>query len=520
MTTDPLTPQPYELQNNPPAECGRVSTQYSEPLIQSIAELERQIQHQHQRQQLIDQLISAIRNSWDLNQIYRLAVESLVPTMQVKRGMLLMFKYSDPRYRHRATSSLSKTKATVVAEFYSVTRSSALSKAEGLGTHGFPVESVTFWASECSLCQSILVGQAEVTLSGEGSATLLPQADDLFNLKAMPALLMVPLESQGTILGCIVLQQDRARNWSPDEAAFVRLIAAQLSSAIIQTRSFQQVQAVVQERTAQLQRSLEVQAKLYEKSRQQVEQLRKLNEEREEFLSTISHELLTPLTSMTLAIRMLRQAELDETRRETYLDILEKQCVQETHLINDLLALRKLETISTTAHLQKLDLRQLIQDLAASIESNWQEKELKLTLDLPRCPLFVYTDGDSLHRILLELLTNAQKYSDPGNTIELQVSHSSDIPVRQVTLTVANIGSGIAPDDLPHIFDKFRRGRGVTQQAVRGTGIGLALVKSLVEHLDGTIAADSRPMENQSSWRTCFTITLPQAADGRIHAIA
>lgn len=89
-----------------------------------------------------------------------------------------------------------------------------------------------------------------------------------------------------------------------------------------------------------------------------------------------------------------------------------------------------------------------------------------------------------------------------------------------MTLSIRNIGAGISPDELPYIFDKFRRGRGVTQQAVPGTGLGLALVKSLVEHLDGTIAAHSRPLENQPSWETCFTITLPQASDGRIHAIA
>lgn len=518
MATDPLIPQPLELEDIPPAKHGGTLARCSERLNHSIPHLEQQIWHQHQRQRLITQLVSAIRNSWDLNQIYRLAVENLVPTMQVSRGMLLMFKYSEPRHRHRATGDLIKAKATLMAEFCLNTKSNP-PQTQDADAHA-PVDPITFWTSECELCQPILQGQSEVLLSGEISGDSRPNGAELFTLKTLPALLMVPLESQNTVLGCLVLQQDQPRNWLPDQIGFVRLIAAQLSTAIIQTRSFQQVQAMVQERTAQLQRSLEVQAKLYEKTRQQVDQLRKLNEEREEFLSTISHELLTPLTSMTLAIRMLRQAELDETRRKQYLDILEKQCVQETHLINDLLALRKLETISTNSQLQRLDLRQFIQDVTHSIEVNWQEKELQLSLDLPSRPLLIYTDGDSLHRILLELLTNAHKYSELGSTIELHVSHPGDLTVRQVTLSIRNIGAGISPDELPYIFDKFRRGRGVTQQAVPGTGLGLALVKSLVEHLDGTIAAHSRPLENQPSWETCFTITLPQASDGRIHAIA
>ena len=309
---------------------------------------------------------------------------------------------------------------------------------------------------------------------------------------------------------------------------FLRLVAAQLSTAIIQTRSFQQVQAVVQERTSQLQRSLEVQAKLYEKTRQQVDQLHKMNAEREEFLSTISHELLTPLTSMGLAIRMLRQPAIDASRQQRYLDILDQQCLRETNLINDLLALRRLESLPPPK-LQKLDLRQLIDALSQSIEASWQEKELKLVVDLPSHPLIFYSDSDSLHRALLELLTNARKYSDPGSTVELKASSAGDLSGRQIVVCIGNRGAGIDPAELPYIFDKFRRGQGVTQQAIQGTGLGLALVKGLVEHLDGSITAASQPL-SPDTWETWFTLTLPQSAQpgsqsvspsaGRIHASA
>jgi signal transduction histidine kinase len=484
---------------------------------ESIVQLERQLQQQHQRQILIDQILSTIRNSRDLDQVYQLAVHGLVQTLQVSRGLLILFKYMDPRHRYSTTGLVPKAKATVVAESWLCETSYAISNHP---IHSDATEQLTaFWASDCSLCQPILTGQPQLLFPSE-LAHPPTQTASPFRLASFPALLMLPLESQGTVLGCLVLQHEQGRDWLTDEISFVRLIAAQLSTAIIQTRSFQQVQAVVQERTAQLQRSLEVQAKLYEKSRQQVEQLRKLNEEREEFLSTISHELLTPLTSMTLAIRMLRQSGLDETRRQKYLDILEQQCVQETHLINDLLALRKLESLPITIQAQKLDLRQLIQTLAQTVEPSWQEKDLKLDLDLPPRPLIFYSDGDNLHRILMELLTNAKKYSEPGSTIQLKATYEGDLAVRQLTLTVCNIGAAIPPDELPHIFDKFRRGQGVTKQAVPGTGLGLALVKSLVEHMEGTITANSQPLENSTAWKTSFTITLPQANDGRIHAIA
>lgn len=506
-------------------------TEENQRLIQQVADLQHQLHQQHQRQQLLEQLISAGRNGSNLTQIYRLATDGLMQTLQASRGLLLLFKYADPRHRSSTVGNIARTKATIVAEFLAneshhfihplaeqegsspnlIADTSAELTAEG-GISGLPT--LPFWASDCSLCQAILVGQPELVISG----ALTDQAtgsEPLFR-QDLPAILMLPLESQGTILGCLVLQQDHPRHWTPDEVGFVRLIAAQLSTAIIQTRSFQQVQAVVHERTAQLQRSLEVQAKLYEKTRKQVEQLRKLNEEREEFLSTISHELLTPLTSMTLAIRMLRQADLTVDRRLKYLDILEKQCVQETNLINDLLALRKLEMNTSAAQLHKLDLRHLIQDVVHSLEPAWSEKEVKISVELPPRPLTIYSDCDSLSRILRELLTNAKKYAEPSSTVTLNVSFQNDTALRQVVLSVCNIGSGIAPDEMPHIFEKFRRGRGVTKQAIQGTGLGLALVKSLVEHLDGKITASSAALEGGSTWQTCFTLTFPQNLEGHL----
>jgi signal transduction histidine kinase len=264
-----------------------------------------------------------------------------------------------------------------------------------------------------------------------------------------------------------------------------------------------------------------VQAKLYEKTRQQVKQLRQLHEEREEFLSTVSHELRTPLTSMMLAIRMLRQADLSVDRRDRYLGILEQQCLQETQLINDLLALRKLETSSVSVQLQKLDIRYLIRDTAQSIEESLMQRNLRLVLDLPSQPLIVYTEPDSLNRIITELLTNACKYSIPQSEVSVSILHEANPPTHQIRLLVQNTGAGILPEELPYIFDKFRRCQGVTQQAVQGTGLGLALVKGLVQHLGGTIAASSQPMDgDRALWQTRFTVALPQYPDNLMQTFA
>ena len=170
--------------------------------------------------------------------------------------------------------------------------------------------------------------------------------------------------------------------------------------------------------------------------------------------------------------------------------------------------MRKLEANPTHNPLQKIDVRYLIQGAVQSVESSWADRSLNLKLDLPKAAM-IYTDPDSLNRILLELLSNARKYSEPGSTVELKLVCESQS--RQVILSLRNLGDGIAPEVLPYIFDKFRRGDGVTQRAIQGTGLGLALVKGLVEHLNGTIAVTSQPHEGSSAWETCFTLTLPQS---------
>jgi signal transduction histidine kinase len=483
----------------------------------SQAHLEQQLQQQVRYQFLVDQLTTAIRNAWDLEDIFTLAVEGTTTALEISRGMLLLFKYVDPLHKNRKGKGVPKTKANVAAIW------SRTDDVEAVEAQSVLAKNLTFWASDCRICQLVLTGKPDpvivpvhdiLTDANPQASDPYPGVASIFQLDSSDAMLLMPLENQGTVLGCLVLQHDQPRLWSMEELSFVKLVAAQLSTAIIQTRTLTQIQAVVQERTAQLQRSLEVQAKLYEKTRQQVEQLRRLNQEREEFLSTVSHELRTPLTSMTLAIRMLRQADLSPERRNKYLDILEQQCTQETSLINDLLALRKLESNPTSQQFQKVDIRYLIREAAQLTEENWAEKGLTLAMELSEDPIIVYTDPDSVSRILLELLTNAYKYAEPESTIELKLGREMQASRSQVALSLKNRGDGILPEELPHIFEKFRRGQGVTKRAIQGTGLGLALVKGLVEHLNGTIAASSEPQVDSDDWETCFKVTFPQYPEG------
>ncbi|MGG6266731.1 GAF domain-containing sensor histidine kinase [Leptolyngbya sp. AN03gr2] len=461
--------------------------------------LQQKVAKQAQYQRLIREVTMAIQNSLEVPQVQLLALEGLAQSLEIDQAFVLRAKFWDPRQSIRSNDDrIPRVRMMVDSEW----------RQHPIDPDPEVSLSQSFWVADCGVCQIAVRSTAKSFVFDD--LTELPEETviaPIFDSQNMPALMLVPLESKNRLLGFIAVQQSRSRQWQPEEIELVELLSAQISAAIIQTETLRQVESLVEERTAQLQQSLELQAKLYEITRKQIEKLREMNQRMDEFLSTLSHELRTPLTSMMLAIRMLREANLTPDRRQQYLNILEQQCAQETSLINDLLALQELETKQVAFQLEKVDLKQAIGDVSQSFSQRWASKGLALDLKLPdRSPVF-NTDRDSFNRILLELLTNAGKYADPNSTVHLQVTVQ---PGQQIKLALSNIGSAISAEELPHIFEKFRRCQGMTQNAVPGTGLGLALVKSLVQHLNGTIEATSVATSDSQSYETCFTVTLPQ----------
>ncbi len=476
----------------------------------------QQRQQQHNFQTVMSQLALAIHRASDLTELLQLATRGMATALGIKRALLLRLRYADPLWRSRAVGGLPRARIVLTCEYrdgaivYPTSPMLGSSEPANEGGH----QTVSFWLSECNLCQrGFSAPEQQIELNNGTDSLLLAgeQVAALFSSSEFPALLLAPLANQGTVLGFLVLQHDQPYFWQPEQRQLVELLQAQVSTAIIQTETLRQVQALVEKRTAELRESLSVQAKLYELTRQQVDQLRRLNQLKDEFLSTVSHELRTPLTSMRMAIRMLRQVGLESDRSAHYLNILEQQCTQEANLVNDLLALQELESNRVEMQPEELDICHMINEVAFAFRQQWAEKGLTLRLSLPLYPVRLYSDRNGLNRILVELLANAGKYSAPDTQVHLSLTEISDQSNHHLVLTLSNLGVGIPHDELPYIFDKFRRCQEATQNAVQGTGLGLALVKSLLQHLGGTVDVSSRPLEgNASTWETQFRLQLPQ----------
>jgi signal transduction histidine kinase len=259
------------------------------------------------------------------------------------------------------------------------------------------------------------------------------------------------------------------------------------------------------------------QSRLYQASQSQVEELKQLNEVKDNLLNQTIHDLRSPLSNMQLAIYMLeRQLAVEppncsETLKNincnktlTHLKILQTECERELTLVNDLLELQRLEPGLASEKqsldlVDAIDLRDWLTNLIRPFEDRIQQRQITLELDIAPCFPTLMSDSDTLHRVLSELLHNACKYTPPHETISLNARSNSEY----VQIEISNSGVEIPVEEQLRVFEKFYRIPSSDRWKQGGTGLGLALVKAMLVHLGGSIHIES------GSGQTCFAIRLP-----------
>jgi signal transduction histidine kinase len=516
----------------------------------STALIEEDLQAQAQISQIYPQLhhhlTQAIVENQQVDRLFEIAVSDMVEALKLKRGLVLTLKTSD-QYKQkpdpapmttvpdRGTGSASALNLTTTLSSM-VANSSALTKSSiGSVKINTQVQIVTnidarngdikslppsFLLENSHLCQMALANAPNPTIFDRDKNTT--STDNLiFQDDSLPSIAMIPLMGSTTpdrppseaLWGWLVLQHDQSRHWHPVELNLLQCQIYQIALARIQSTSLKNARNAIASRTSQVQTSLQLQAKLHDAGRKRMDKLRQANELKDEFISTIGHELRTPLTSMSLAIKMLRQTDVDPARREQYLDILDDQCQREIKLINDLLKFQQLESNQLEFHPQQVGLNQFVSEQATLVADRWSEnKALELSLHLPSVSPQIETDADALKHILEELLVNAGKFAIPKTMVDLWLTIESvgeaSLQENRVIVKVTNLSKPISAEDLPHLFERFRRGAGTTQQAIAGTGLGLALVKSMVDHIQGKITVTSESVAPLTA-KTSFTLTIP-----------
>jgi PAS domain S-box-containing protein len=287
--------------------------------------------------------------------------------------------------------------------------------------------------------------------------------------------LVVPiLQQAGAPLGLFVAGLNRHRQLDDGYRGFVELVAGHIAAGIGSSRSYQAQQ-------------------------QRAEALAELDQAKTSFFSSVSHEFRTPLTLILGPVNeLLGQPDVSEhARRE--LELIQRNGLRLAKLVNTLLDFSRIQAGRMHARFEPADLSTLTTELASVFRSAFDRAELTFTVDCPPLDQPVYLDREMWEKVMLNLLSNALKYTFDGS-VTVRVSRDDAAAV----VTVTDTGIGISDTEMPRLFERFHRIESSRARSTEGSGIGLALVKELVGIHGGSIVADSREGEG-----TTFTVRLP-----------
>lgn len=300
----------------------------------------------------------------------------------------------------------------------------------------------------------------------------------------LEAILCVPLWLDQEVIGFLGVGSRKARVFTGEEADFLTSMGRQAAFSVRNAR-------------------------LYTIEKENVARLSELERMKNQFLSMVSHELRTPLTSIKTAAGVLLTTPAPERMPEEQrlLESISRSTDRLTALVSDLLEMTRIQHGRVHLNLQQTDLASLIESAISTVEPLLVEKHLECRIDLPSHPPPVWADPRRLEQVLINLLSNAQKYTPPGKQIGVRVT----VPQSgEIAISVWDSGAGINSGDLPWIFDPFYRADTPETRRSVGTGLGLAIARALVELHGGQLGVDSVPGQG-----SVFTITLTYMMDAK-----
>jgi Na+/proline symporter/nitrogen-specific signal transduction histidine kinase len=360
--------------------------------------------------------------------------------------------------------------------------------------------------------------------TGEQDAVFWRGTADAGELRALLARFLGPGEADAALAE---YARSRGRPW-PDSAteadpALVQFVETQLAGTIGSASAHIMVASVVKEEALSLEEvramldeasqiivyshRLEQKSRELERATEELsaanERLKELDRLKDDFVSTVSHELRTPLTSIRAFSEIVHgNPKLDEAERTRYLKIIIKETERLTRLINQILDTSKIESGKAQWNVSEFDLKEVIEEATTAMGPVLRESGIHLETRLPSGAPRVSADLDRIIQVMLNLLSNALKFCEPGRgRIEVSLTAEGD----DLRVDVRDNGRGISPEDQRVVFDKFRQGGDTLTGKPQGTGLGLHISRHIVERFGGRMWVASAPGEG-----ACFSFTLPR----------
>ena len=292
------------------------------------------------------------------------------------------------------------------------------------------------------------------------------------------SIVTLPLVREGEVFGVIGAGSSAPRRYAKTEIDAMAILAAQAGAAITNARLF--------------------------------EQLREANQAKDEFLSTLSHELRTPLTPILGWTHLLKQFSSLNPMLEEGIKTVERNANQLSGLIKDLLDLTRIVSGKIELVREPTSLAELIQSVVTQVRSEAESRSIRLELSLPDEPVVNNIDPVRIRQVVSNLLDNAVKFTPNGGLISVSLGcarNGSGVNSSETVIEVADSGIGVAPEFLPHIFERFAQAHGGINRRYGGLGLGLAITRAMVEMHGGQVTAQSAGLDCGSR----FTVRLPGA---------
>lgn len=230
-----------------------------------------------------------------------------------------------------------------------------------------------------------------------------------------------------------------------------------------------------------------------------VEELGSVETLKTDFVSNVSHEMKTPIAVIKNYAELLGADNLTDEKRKEYSEAIEHAALKLSGLITNILRLNKLENQTIMTEKENYDVCRQLCDCILQFEEIWEEKEIEIDVEIEDSA-YVYGDENLIEVVWNNLLSNAIKFTEPGGTIAVSQKVEDD----QIQIRIADTGCGMSKECIRHIFDKFYQGD--TSHSKEGNGLGLALVKRILELMDGEIQ-----IESEMGKGSTFIVSLPAA---------
>ena len=228
---------------------------------------------------------------------------------------------------------------------------------------------------------------------------------------------------------------------------------------------------------------------------------REANRLKDEFLAVVSHELRTPLAAMLTWASLLRGGKLEPAAAARGVEVIERSARAQAQLIDDLLDMSRIMTGKMRLDMRPLEVQAVVRGALDSVAPAAEVKSITLAAALDGAPLRVLGDPDRLQQVMWNLLSNAIKFTPKGGRVDVRVRVANG----DAEISVGDTGAGISPEFLPHVFDRFRQADSTSTRSHGGLGLGLAIVRHLVDLHGGTVHAESAGTGRGAT----FVVSLP-----------